>query len=83
MGEPRIAERRPIVVELEPGTYWWCACGRSENQPFCDESHKGTEFSPVEFVVERKERMVLCRCKRTGTPPRCDGTHRTLRPAAE
>ncbi|RPJ45908.1 MAG: CDGSH iron-sulfur domain-containing protein [Candidatus Latescibacterota bacterium] len=78
MTEPRIAEKRPAIVELEPGTYSWCACGRSARQPFCDGSHKGTGFSPLRFTVERKEKMALCQCKRTGTPPRCDGTHRSL-----
>jgi CDGSH-type Zn-finger protein len=79
MGEPHIAEKRPAIVELEPGTYWWCACGRSKNQPFCDGSHKGSEFSPIRIDVERAERMALCQCKRTGNAPRCDGSHRALR----
>lgn len=71
--------KRPAVLQLEPGrTYWWCACGRSADQPFCDGSHKGSEFSPVEFTAERKKNVALCRCKRTGTPPYCDGTHSSL-----
>ncbi|MDX1644612.1 MAG: CDGSH iron-sulfur domain-containing protein, partial [Thermoanaerobaculia bacterium] len=58
--------------------YWWCRCGRSEDQPFCDGSHAGTDFSPVKFEVEEKRRMALCRCKHTEHQPRCDGTHASL-----
>ena len=76
MSDAVIADRRPAVLELEPGeTYWWCACGRSKNQPFCDGSHAGTGFSPIEFTVERKKNFALCQCKRTADSPWCDGTH--------
>ena len=78
MSEAVIAARRPALVELEPGSYWWCRCGRSKNQPFCDGSHAGTGFEPVELVVEEKQRYVLCQCKQTGTRPHCDGTHGSL-----
>ena len=78
MTEPEIADKKPAVLELEPGTYHWCVCGRSKNQPFCDGSHQETEFTPKAFVVEEKKRVVLCQCKRTGNPPFCDGTHSTL-----
>lgn len=78
MSEPRIANKGPAVVELEPGTYWWCACGRSDNQPFCDGSHKGTEFTPQKFEVEEDTKVALCQCKHTGDAPRCDGTHSDL-----
>ena len=75
MKEPSLAANTPTVMELEPGTYYWCSCGLSAKQPFCDGSHKGTDFSPGEFVVEKKKRFALCRCKRTETPPLCDGSH--------
>jgi len=74
----RIAAKVPAVLELEPGTYHWCACGRSENQPFCDGSHEGTAFSPREVVIEEKRRVALCQCKRTAKAPFCDGVHKNL-----
>ena len=79
MSEPEMPATRPAVVELEPGqTYFWCRCGRSQNQPFCNGSHAGTDFSPIEFTVEEKRNFALCQCKRTGDRPYCDGTHSTL-----
>jgi CDGSH-type Zn-finger protein len=82
MSEPEIGGREPVAVEVEGGkSYWWCACGRSKSQPFCDGSHKVTSFTPVEYVPERSRRLVFCACKRTGNRPLCDGTHKTL-PAA-
>ena len=78
MSEPEMAAKRPAVLELKPGKYFWCACGRSRNQPFCDGSHAGTGFSPVPFELHEEKRVALCQCKRTGNRPMCDGTHSSL-----
>ena len=74
-----VAGRAPIPVEVEAGkSYWWCACGRSRNQPFCDGSHKGSPFSPIEFKAVEAKRVFFCVCKQTANHPLCDGTHKTL-----
>lgn len=77
--EPRIAQKAPFQAEVEEGkSYWWCACGRSNTQPFCDGSHKGTGFAPVEFKPAASGEVWFCGCKHTATPPLCDGTHQRL-----
>ena len=79
MSEPLSPQKKPYAVEVEEGkSYYWCACGRSKNQPFCDGSHQGTDFQPVEFTAEKTDTVYLCGCKKTGNQPFCDGTHAKL-----
>jgi CDGSH-type Zn-finger protein len=79
MSDPTIAQRMPYVQEVEPGTYYWCRCGRSKAQPFCDGSHKGSAFSPIEVKIEQKKKVAWCGCKHSGNKPFCDGTHSRLK----
>jgi len=77
--EPKIAQKGPFAVTPEAGkTYAWCACGESKNQPFCDGSHKTTEFKPIVFKAENTNTLHLCGCKHSNNKPFCDGTHKTL-----
>ena len=79
MAEPVVAQKAPFPVEVEAGrSYWWCACGRSSNQPFCDGSHKGTAFAPVEFKADAARKVFFCGCKSSSRQPMCDGTHSRL-----
>lgn len=69
-------QNAPYAVECEVGkTYFWCACGKSANQPFCDGSHKGTEFTPVAFKAGDARKVYFCGCKKTENMPLCDGSH--------
>jgi CDGSH-type Zn-finger protein len=76
--QPEIPMKQPVAMDLDAGTYYWCACGKSSNQPFCDGSHKGTEFVPLKFEIEDTKKVWLCGCKQTKNPPYCDGTHKKL-----
>ncbi|MFZ1470652.1 MAG: CDGSH iron-sulfur domain-containing protein [Paracoccaceae bacterium] len=76
---PHIAQKAPYPVEVESGkTYFWCACGKSAKQPFCDGSHKGSEFVPVKYTAEASKKVFFCGCKHSGKAVLCDGTHKTL-----
>jgi CDGSH iron-sulfur domain-containing protein 3 len=77
MSEPKIVDKKPVVLELEPKTYYWCTCGESINQPYCNGAHKGTEFTPLAFEVTETKKVALCLCKHTGNAPFCDGAHTT------
>jgi CDGSH-type Zn-finger protein len=78
MSEALMAKKGPFVVELEPGDYWYCACGRSAGQPFCDGSHQGTGLAPKKFTVKTKQTVGLCGCRKGAGQPFCDGTHKKL-----
>ena len=79
MSKGQIAQASPVEIEVVAGkAYFWCSCGRSQNQPFCDGSHKETEFTPVPWKAEESGTKWFCRCKQTGTQPFCDGSHNAL-----
>jgi CDGSH-type Zn-finger protein len=79
MSEPRIAARQPAAVELEAGkTNYWCACGLSTRQPFCDGAHKTTDLTPLAFTAEKTGTVYLCQCKQRHRQPYCDGAHKSL-----
>jgi CDGSH-type Zn-finger protein len=81
MTEPTIPARGPYVLDMQPGVYAWCACGKSRKQPFCDGSHAGGPFVPVIEQITAPRRVAWCGCKRTRTKPFCDGAHACLPPA--
>jgi CDGSH-type Zn-finger protein len=79
MSDPVIAQKAPLPVEVEAGkTYFWCACGKSSKQPFCDGSHKGTGLTPVKFTADANKKLFFCGCKASAKAPFCDGTHKDL-----
>ena len=79
MSEALIASRMPYAVEVEKGrSYCWCACGRSQTQPWCDGSHQGSGLEPIEFIARHSEKIWLCACKRSRHAPFCDGAHNKL-----
>ena len=79
MSSPTVAQKAPFPVQVEGGkSYFWCACGKSSKQPFCDGSHKGGEFSPVKFEATESKTVYFCGCKHTHKAPLCDGSHQKL-----
>ncbi|MCH2337619.1 MAG: CDGSH iron-sulfur domain-containing protein [Pseudomonadales bacterium] len=79
MAEPNIAQKAPFPVDVTAGKkYFWCACGKSTNQPFCDGSHSDTEFTPLAYEADKDRTLYFCGCKRTAGAPLCDGTHNSL-----
>lgn len=79
MTTPNIAQKAPYPVAVEAGkSYYWCACGKSAKQPFCDGSHKGSAFAPTRFDATETKTVYFCGCKHSGKPPLCDGSHAKL-----
>ena len=71
-----LSKELPIAIEVIPGkTYYWCACGKSKKQPFCDGSHTTTSFTPIKFVSDENKKVYFCVCKKSGNAPLCDGSH--------
>ena len=84
MGNPIAADTKPLAAHLEEGKeYYWCACGRSKQQPFCDGSHRGTGLEPLRFAAEATGEAKLCQCKGTRNRPFCDGSHVNFRKGQE
>lgn len=76
MSNPNRASDTPFAIEVESGkSYFWCSCGLSQKQPFCDGSHKGSEFSPVKYQATESKKVFFCGCKITASQPLCDGSH--------
>lgn len=76
---PNIAGRSPIAVEVEEGkAYFWCTCGQSSKQPFCDGSHKDSSFAPMKYEATKTGKVFFCACKHTSNAPLCDGSHSKL-----
>lgn len=78
MSEPVCVQKAPYVLEISPGDYFWCACGKSKKQPFCDGSHKDTDIAPVKFTITVAQKKFMCGCKASHNKPFCDGSHSKL-----
>ncbi|AXI55869.1 glutamate synthase [Sulfitobacter sp. JL08] len=76
---PIIAQKAPYAVEVIAGkTYFWCACGKSSKQPFCDGSHKDTTITPIKYEADADKKAFFCGCKHSTKSPLCDGSHSKL-----
>jgi len=79
MSQATIAQKAPYPIAVEAGkSYWWCSCGKSASQPFCDGSHKGSEFTPMQYKADASKTVYFCGCKATANAPFCDGKHAKL-----
>jgi len=76
--KPIIVQLRSLKMDMEPGTYFWCSCGKSNKQPFCDGSHKGTNFKPEKIVIEQSRKVAWCMCRHSEKRAICDHKHREL-----
>jgi len=79
MAEPTVGGTAPIAIDVQAGrSYFWCSCGKSKRQPFCDGAHKGSEFTPTEYKATETTKVWFCACKRSAKGVLCDGSHKTL-----
>jgi len=78
MDKPVIVQKHSLKMDMDAGTYFWCSCGRSKSQPFCDGSHTGTSFRPVKVVLNKPQRVKWCMCRYSKNGPFCDNKHREL-----
>jgi len=78
MEEPFVYQKKSLTVRLDPGVYFYCRCGKTENQPFCDGHHKGTSFEPKKFTITEPASVSICLCRHTENSPFCDGSHRRI-----
>ena len=79
MSSPVVAGTAPLPIDVEAGkTYWWCTCGKSTQQPFCDGSHKGSGFAPLKYEANQTGKVWFCTCKQTRNAPLCDGSHKSI-----
>jgi len=78
MSEPICPQKSPYMKKVQPGVYWWCACGHSKDQPFCDGSHSGTGMGPVKVEITEEKTVAFCGCKKSASGATCDGSHSRL-----
>jgi CDGSH-type Zn-finger protein len=78
MAEPKTVDTKPMVMQVEPGTYFYCACGRSSNQPFCDGSHEAVGLAPIRCEIAEPKTVAWCMCRTSADQPFCDGSHAKL-----
>ena len=77
MENPTTSQKSPYKVTVEKSKiYFWCACGLSQKQPFCDGTHrKDGKYKSIKYLAEESKEIYLCGCKMTKHPPLCDGSH--------
>jgi len=78
MSDAKVVDTKPVLLDLEPGTYFYCDCGLSAKHPFCEGAHRGSGLAPKKFEVTEAKKVALCACKQSGGEPFCDGAHKQL-----